>query len=38
MVSASPRRSIVLRVPDLMCEHCREAVSAELGGVDGVEP
>ena len=32
MVSASPRRSIVLSVPDLMCEHCRDAVSAELGG------
>ena len=37
MVSANPRRSIVLRVPDLMCEHCRDAVSAELAGVAGVE-
>ena len=37
MVSASSRQSIVLRVPDLMCEHCRDAVSAEFGGVAGVE-
>jgi copper chaperone len=37
MVSSSPRRSTVLTVPDLMCEHCRDAVSAELGGVAGVE-
>ena len=37
MVSASPRRSIVLTVPDLTCEHCRDAVSAELEGVAGVE-